>query len=105
MTETTPPEKSTSYLAVLVKVSNGFSGYFPDLPGLISSGKNEATARVHLSEALALHLYQMRKDGDLIPVSTTRHVEELGAGEQTLLIEPVALSSFTQLPDDITSSG
>ena len=46
---------------------NGFSVYFPDLPGCASYGDTLGEAQKNAQDALGLHLYGMEKDGDPIP--------------------------------------
>lgn len=46
---------------------NGFSVYFPDLPGCTSCGDTLGEAQKNAQDALSLHLYGMEKDGDPIP--------------------------------------
>ncbi len=43
---------------------------FPDLPGCITAGKDEADAMREAKDALGLHLYGMERDGDIIPTPT-----------------------------------
>lgn len=59
--------KKVSYPAVFEPSGNGYSVYFPDLPGCISYGESYEDAQKEASEALGLHLYGMEKDGDVIP--------------------------------------
>jgi antitoxin HicB len=99
-----PAPRVLPFLAVLSKVRNGYSGSFPDLPGLVSSGKDEATARLHLSEALALHLYQMQLDGDDLPVKRTKRVADLGPDEQLVQVEPAPINPVSLLLGDLFES-
>lgn len=46
---------------------NGFSVYFPDLPGCTSYGETLNEAQRNAQDALGLHLYGMEQDGDPIP--------------------------------------
>lgn len=61
---------------------NGFSVYFPDLPGCTSYGDTLSEAQKNAQDALGLHLYGMEKDGDPIPIpSATLKVDpETAAG-------------------------
>lgn len=61
---------------------NGFSVYFPDLPGCTSYGDTLSEAQKNAQDALGLHLYGMEKDGDPIPIpSATLEVDpETAAG-------------------------
>ena len=60
--------KKTTYLAVFEPADDGYSVYFPDLPGCVSFGGDFETAQREASDALGLHLYGMEKDGEPIPV-------------------------------------
>ncbi len=59
---------SATYLAVFEPYAHGYSVYFPDLPGCISSGDSLADAQRMATEAASLHIYGMELDGDPIPV-------------------------------------
>lgn len=59
--------RKVSYPAVFEPSGNGYSVYFPDLPGCISYGESYEEAQKEASDALGLHLYGMEKDGDIIP--------------------------------------
>lgn len=59
--------RKASYLAVFEPCGEGYSVYFPDLPGCISYGDSFEEAQREAEDALGLHLYGMEKDGDLIP--------------------------------------
>ena len=43
---------------------------FPDLPGCVTAGADEAEALREAKEALGLHLYGMERDGEAIPAPT-----------------------------------
>ena len=60
------------YLVIYEKTETGYSAYVPDLPGCIAGGFSfEETAEI-MRGAIRMHLAAMRKDGDEIPVPTTR---------------------------------
>lgn len=61
---------------------NGFSVYFPDLPGCTSYGDTLSEAQKNAQDALGLHLYGMEQDGDPVPApSATPEVDpETAAG-------------------------
>lgn len=61
---------------------NGFSVYFPDLPGCTSYGDTLSEAQKNAQDALGLHLYGMEQDGDPVPApSVTSKVDpETAAG-------------------------
>lgn len=62
------PEKASLYQAVFRQTSTGWSGFFPDLPGAVATGKSKEQILERLSEALALHLYDMEQEGDHAPL-------------------------------------
>lgn len=75
--------KQVTYQGVFEPTSgNGFSVYFPDLPGCTSYGKTLSEAQKNAQDALGLHLYGMEQDGDQIPApSDTPEVDpETAAG-------------------------
>ena len=63
--------RKSTYLAVFEpNGSGGFGVYFPDISGCTSYGDDFESAQKMAQEALGLHLYEMEKDGDEIPVPT-----------------------------------
>ena len=59
--------RKVSYMAVFEPSGNGYSVYFPDLPGCVSYGESFEEAQKEAEDALGLHIYGMEKDGDEIP--------------------------------------
>ncbi|MBQ7680841.1 MAG: type II toxin-antitoxin system HicB family antitoxin [Oscillibacter sp.] len=59
--------KKVTYLAVFEPGKDGYSVYFPDLPGCISYGGTFEEARTAAADALGLCLYGMEQDGETIP--------------------------------------
>ena len=59
--------KTLTYFAVFETLENGFSVYFPDLPGCISCGDTFEDTKKQATEALELHLWGMKKDNEEIP--------------------------------------
>ena len=55
------------YGFLLEKSKTGYSGYVPDLPGCIATGKTRQQLRERLQAAIELHLKSMIADGDPIP--------------------------------------
>ncbi|MHB9145573.1 MAG: type II toxin-antitoxin system HicB family antitoxin [Symbiobacteriia bacterium] len=53
--------------AILSLAADGISVEFPDLPGCLTCGDTEEEALRMAQEALALHIWGMEDDGDLIP--------------------------------------
>lgn len=78
-----------SYVAVFEKdpEANGYTVFFPDLPGCITEGDDYNQAIRMAKEALELHLYGMEKDGEELPVATNPENIELNRGQFVTLIE------------------
>lgn len=60
--------QNISFPAVFESVTDGYSIYFPDLPGCISWGKNIEEAKLQAKDALELHIFGMEESGEEIPV-------------------------------------
>ncbi|GIO43445.1 type II toxin-antitoxin system HicB family antitoxin [Paenibacillus apis] len=58
------------YPAVFDYADDGISIEFPDLPGAITCGDTDEEALYMAKDCLALHLYGMEQDGDVIPQPT-----------------------------------
>lgn len=59
--------RKLTYLAIFEPTETGYSVYFPDLPGCVSTGSNFEDAEKMAKEALGLHVYGMEQDGDELP--------------------------------------
>ena len=59
--------RKVTYIAVMEPVNDGYSIYFPDLPGCTSYGQDFDNAHKQATEALELHVYGMEKDGEPLP--------------------------------------
>jgi predicted RNase H-like HicB family nuclease len=59
--------RKLSYWAVFEPGKDGYSVYFPDIPGCVSFGVTLEDAQREAVDALGLHIYGMEKDGDTIP--------------------------------------
>lgn len=68
------------YPAIIERAGDGFSVFFPDLPGLTSAGSTEDEALGNAEQALCSHLVVSAEYGDAIP-------------------EPSAMSDLTVDPD------
>lgn len=66
--------RKLTYLAVFEPTKNGYSVYFPDLPGCISAGNDFEDAQQQAADALGLHIYGMEKDGDEMPTPSKNPV-------------------------------
>ncbi|SMO51200.1 type II toxin-antitoxin system HicB family antitoxin [Melghirimyces algeriensis] len=74
--------------AIFEYTDSGIGVTFPDLPGCVSVGENDADAYRMAKEALSLHLYGMEEDGDEIPKPTPVHkVEKEDPNEAVVFID------------------
>lgn len=82
--------KIKPYPAILEPTADGYSVFFPDLPGAISVGKDYETAIANAEECLSLHLYGMLVDKDSLPKPShmSKVLKKLEAGEMVALIHP-----------------
>jgi predicted RNA binding protein YcfA (HicA-like mRNA interferase family)/predicted RNase H-like HicB family nuclease len=55
------------YAVVIEKARGNYSGYVPDLPGCVATGKTPAVVRRELRKAIHFHLDGLREDGLSIP--------------------------------------
>lgn len=58
------------YPAIIEAAGDGYSVYFPDLPGCVSAGDTVEEAFDGATEALGLHLAGMVEDGEDLPAPT-----------------------------------
>ena len=59
--------KRIVYLSVFERTDNGYSVYFPDLPGCITVGDSIEETTKNAKECLALHVYGLLKDNEQLP--------------------------------------
>ena len=59
------------YTVIYEKTATGYSGYAPDLPGCIATGRTIELTKKRMEKALEMHLAAMHADGDSIPEPTT----------------------------------
>lgn len=80
--------RKVSYLAVFEPSGDGYSVYFPDLPGCISFGNSYEEAQKEAADALGLHLYGMEKDNEEIPAPSKQPIidKETAAGYLVSLV-------------------
>ena len=64
-----------SYLVVYEAGENNLSGFAPDVPGCISTGRDLGEMRRMMREALEFHVKGLAGDGDPIPEATTTAVD------------------------------
>jgi len=65
------------YLVVIERGGNSFGAYVPDLPGCAVVGETREEALQLIREAIDLHIFTMREQGDPLPepASTTEYVQ------------------------------
>lgn len=73
------------YPAIIERAGEGFSVFFPDLPGCTSAGRTEQEAALNAEEALAGHLIEVVRSGEELPDPSS-----LDAVERDLEIDEVA---------------
>lgn len=61
---------TTHYPAIIERAGDGYSVFFPDLPGCTSGGDTQDEAARHAEDALRGHLSWMLTDGDDLPQPT-----------------------------------
>lgn len=57
----------SKYLVVIEQTTTGFSAYFPDVPGCVSTGQTREEVEAAMREAIEFHLDGLRQDGAPIP--------------------------------------
>ena len=73
------------YMAVIEKeLDSDYCIYFPDLPGCVTAGVDQAEALAFAEEALQLHIDSLIEFGDPVPEPTTLAVEDIMAEPNTL---------------------
>lgn len=72
------------YPAIFDYEKDGISISFPDLPGCFSSADDDDEAIRNAKEALALHIYSMEQDKDIISEPTP--ISKLKAEEKQIII-------------------
>ncbi|SFT35137.1 type II toxin-antitoxin system HicB family antitoxin [Selenomonas caprae] len=79
------------YVAIMDYEDDGVHITFPDLPGCVSFGEDEADAVKQAREVLALHLWGIEDDGDVPPVPSTvknlLHTNKLPENQTYFLVE------------------
>jgi predicted RNase H-like HicB family nuclease len=95
--------KVKAYPAILEKIKQGYSVFFPDLPGAVSAGKNYEGAIKMATECLSLHLYGMLEDKEFIPEPSLilEVMKNLEKNELVALIYPDIFSVIAQQEDKI----
>ena len=80
------------YLVIYENGESNLSGFAPDVPGCVSTGRSLEEMRNNLREALEFHLEGLVLDGQPIPAPVTRlaEVPEGGFAERLSVELPVA---------------
>jgi predicted RNase H-like HicB family nuclease len=55
------------YLVVIENAGSNYSAYSPDLPGCVATGDTPEDAKIHMSEAIHLHVSGLREDHLPVP--------------------------------------
>jgi predicted RNase H-like HicB family nuclease len=55
------------YTIIIEKAKGNYSGYCPDLPGCISTGKTIEETKENMREAIQSHIELMKEQGEKIP--------------------------------------
>ncbi len=65
------------YPIVIEQTATGFSAYFPDLPGCVSTGATREETEQNMREAIEFHLDGLRTGGcpDPLPATVSSYVE------------------------------
>lgn len=88
--------KRYRYKAIFDYDKDGITVTFPDLPGCITCGNKEEEALKNAKECMALHLFGMEEDNDLIPEPTK--IEALDKNQKVFDIE-ILMSDYEKLID------
>ena len=56
------------FAIVIEKAGKNFSGYVPDLPGCVATGKTVPETETRLREANSMHVASLREDGLDVPM-------------------------------------
>jgi predicted RNase H-like HicB family nuclease len=56
-----------AFIGVLERAEEGYSVFFPDVPGCVSAGKTLSEAAANGEQALAFHIQGLIEDGDDLP--------------------------------------
>ena len=56
------------YTAIIERGPKSFGVFFPDVPGCVSAGRTEQEVFANAEEALSLHLSEMMRVGEVLPI-------------------------------------
>ena len=65
--ETIRAKTVKKYLIVIEETETGYSAYFPDLPGCVSTGATREEVKTNMREAMAFHLEGLKLEGSIVP--------------------------------------
>ena len=82
------------YLIVLEPGEANWSAYAPDLPGVVATGQHQQETERRMREALALHLFEMSREGDAVPaqISTPARYPNAEPGDIACLVDPAPIN-------------
>jgi predicted RNase H-like HicB family nuclease len=60
-------ESVMRYTAIIEQTGTGYSGYLPDVPGCVATGRTAAETRRNLEQALRFHAEGLAEDGLELP--------------------------------------
>lgn len=81
------------YLYIIERTPNNYSASLPDLPGVGATDATKEGLHKRISEALTLHLYAMREDGDVIPAPKGKPEDiDLELGEAVAWVESAPMN-------------
>lgn len=75
------------YPAIFSYDDDGITVEFPDLPGVVTCGKDNEEALSMSKEALSLHLYGMEEDNDVIPEPSSPYELNVSSNQVVILID------------------
>ena len=59
------------YAIVIEKTATGYSAYVPDLPGCVTTGRDQAEVEIEIKDAIRFHIDGMKEDGLPVPAPTS----------------------------------
>ena len=71
---------------IIEKSETGYSAYFPELPGCVSTGSTIDEVKSNISEAISYHLEGMQQDGlAILPLFSGRYTLQFSFDVETFL--------------------
>ena len=59
------------YVVIIERGEEGFGAYVPDLPGCVAAAATQEEVRHLISEAIQLHVEDLRSQGQSVPMPTS----------------------------------